>query len=38
MIDWRAKPTKLQIWPADIDYVMFVDESGTAELAVSRGR
>ena len=29
-IKWYDFPQKIKIWSADIDYVMFIDENGSA--------
>lgn len=32
VIDWTNKPTKINKWNSDIDYVMFVDENGSSDI------
>lgn len=32
MSHWREKPTIIDHWPKDIDYVMAIDENGTTDL------
>lgn len=32
VIEWLEKPTEIKTWEKDINYVMFVDESGTSDL------
>lgn len=26
---WQDKPSKIEFWPKDIDYAMFIDENGS---------
>ena len=32
MSDWKVQPTIFSDWPADIDYVLAIDENGTPNL------
>ena len=32
MTNWRNRPTYIDNWPNNIDYIMFIDENGDSHL------